>query len=129
MRRPSRRWAKTPAASQRHPPLGAGLAPFGDFFFNFFTETDAMTDTTAPALELTLKYPFTSASGQRIEKLVFRRGMRGDMKAAAKYSKDEGEQESFLFARLTGLAIEDIDQLDLADAAAVTRFFLDRVVA
>jgi hypothetical protein len=91
-------------------------------------ETTTRTEDPA-ALELTLKYPFTSASGNRIEKLVFRRGKRADMKAAAKYSKDEGDQESFLFARLTGLTIEDIDQLDLADTAAASRFFLDKVAA
>ena len=49
------------------------------------------------------------------------------MKAAAKYSKDEGEQEDFLFAQITGLTLEDIDQLDLADSKALTDTFRSMV--
>lgn len=74
-------------------------------------------------MELTLKHPFTNAAGVRIEKLTLRRGKRGDMKAAARYSKDEGEQEDFLFAQMTGLTLEDIEQLDLADSKALTDMF------
>lgn len=78
-------------------------------------------------MELTLKHPFTNAAGQRIEKLTVRRAKRADMKAAAKYSKDEGEQEDFLFAKITGLTLEDIDQLDLADSKALTDTFRSMV--
>jgi hypothetical protein len=74
-------------------------------------------------MELTLKHPFTNAAGQRIEKLTIRRAKRADMKAATKYSKDDVEQEDFLFARITGLTLEDIDQLDLADSKALTDSF------
>jgi len=62
-----------------------------------------------------LKYPFTSASGVRIERLSLRRGRRADFRAAHQYSKEEFEQETFLFARLSGLTMEDIDALDLED--------------
>jgi hypothetical protein len=78
-------------------------------------------------MELTLKHPFTNAAGQRIEKLIVRRAKRADMKAAIKYSKDDGEQEDFLFAQITGLTLEDIDQLDLADSTALTDFFRSMV--
>jgi hypothetical protein len=74
-------------------------------------------------MDITLKHPFTNAAGQRIETLTVRRPKRGDMKAAAKYSKDEGEQEDFLFARITGLVLEDIDLLDLADSAVLQDSF------
>lgn len=78
-------------------------------------------------MELPLKHPFTNAAGQRIEKLTVRRAKRADMKAAAKYSKDEAEQEDFLFAQITGLTLEDIDQLDLADSKALTDSFRSMV--
>ena len=78
-------------------------------------------------MELPLKHPFTNAAGQRIEKLELRRAKRADMKAAAKYSKDEAEQEDFLFAQITGLTLEDIDQLDLADSKALTDSFRSMV--
>jgi len=78
-------------------------------------------------MELPLKHPFTNAAGQRIEKLTVRRAKRADMKAAAKYSKDEAEQEDFLFAQITGLTLEDIDQLDLADSKALQDSFRSMV--
>ena len=78
------------------------------------------------AVEITLKYPIQSG-GKRTERLTMRRGTRADMKAAAKHSKDEGEQEDFLFARLTGLTLEDIDAMDLADSKALQDAFRDMV--
>jgi len=69
----------------------------------------------SPAIELVLKYPFTSVSGACIERISLRRGRRGDYRAAHKFSQNEFEQETFLFARLSGLAMEDIDALDLED--------------
>lgn len=78
-------------------------------------------------MKLTLKRPFTNAAGQRIESLTVRRAKRIDMKAAAKYSKDEGEQEDFLFAQITGMTLEDIEQLDLADSKVLQDFFRSMV--
>lgn len=78
-------------------------------------------------MELPLKHPFTNAAGQRIEKLTVRRAKRADMKAAAKYSKDEADQEDFLFAQITGLTLEDIDELDLADSKALQDSFRSMV--
>jgi hypothetical protein len=78
-------------------------------------------------MEITLKHPFTNAAGQRIEKLTVRRAKRADMKAAAKHSKDEAEQEDFLFSRITGLTLEDIDQLDLADSRSLQDTFRQMV--
>ncbi|WP_432719842.1 phage tail assembly protein [Jeongeupia wiesaeckerbachi] len=74
-------------------------------------------------MELQLKHPFTSAAGVTIDKLNIRRAKRADMKAASKYSKDEADQEDFLFAQITGLTLEDIDQLDVADSKALQDSF------
>lgn len=71
----------------------------------------------------TLKYPFTSAAGQRIESIEMRRLKRKDLKAAQQFSKDDVEQEDFLLAQLSGLTVEDIGQLDIADSKALTDFF------
>ena len=89
-------------------------------------QQDAAPARPADPNVIPLKYPFASASGQRIESLtILRRAKRGDMKAAAKYSKDEGDQEDFLFARITGMTIEDIEQLDIADSKALSDRFRD----
>ncbi len=76
---------------------------------------------------LTLKYPFTNAAGQRLEKLPLKRLKRVDLKAAAKHSKDDAEQEDFLLARMTGLTIEDIEQFDIADSKALQDMFREMV--
>jgi len=74
-------------------------------------------------VEIILKHPITAADGLRIEKLTMRRGKRADLRAAAKFSDNEADQEAFLFASLTGLTMEDIDQLDLADNTELVRQF------
>lgn len=71
----------------------------------------------------TLKFPFTSATGARIERIDMRRLKRQDLKAAMQFSKDDVDQEDFLLARLSGLTMEDIGQLDIADSKALTDFF------
>ncbi len=74
-------------------------------------------------ITIPLKFPFTNPAGQRIEKLDVRRATRGDVKLANKHSTDEGEQEDFLFSRITGLVMEDIDMLDLADSKVLSEVF------
>ena len=66
--------------------------------------------------KITLKFPFRNAAGQSIEKLEIKRLKRADMKAAQRHSKDAAEQEDYLLAKMSGLTVEDIDQLDLADS-------------
>ena len=51
----------------------------------------------------TLKFPFTTAAGTRIERIEMRRLLRKDLKAAMQFSKDDIEQEDFLLARLSGM--------------------------
>lgn len=78
-------------------------------------------------MELNLKHPFTSAAGTRIEKLEIKRLKRGDLKAASRHSKEDAEQEDFLFARMTGLTLEDLEQLDVADSKSLTDIFRQMV--
>lgn len=78
--------------------------------------------TTPAATVIPLKFPIQSG-GNRIEQLTMRRGTRKDMKDAHKYSPDEADQEDFLFSRLCGVTLEDIDALDLADSKALQDAF------
>ncbi|MGH8331847.1 MAG: phage tail assembly protein, partial [Pseudomonas sp.] len=36
---------------------------------------------------------------------------------------DEGKIEDFLFAKMTGMTIEDLDDLDIADSKTITEVF------
>jgi len=85
--------------------------------------TQAEPDDSQPvSLDLTLDYPIQSAAGETLKKLVFRRSKRKDFRLATEEAKSgmEIDVEAQVIVRLTGLAIEDIDALDGADAQAVT---------
>lgn len=73
-----------------------------------------------------LKHPFTSADGKRIESVDMRRATRGDLKLSQRHSKDAIDAEDFLFTRLTGLVVEDLDRLDIEDATALQDAFRDQ---
>lgn len=75
------------------------------------------------AIEITLKHPIKSPTGQTITTLTLRRPTRKDMKLAQKNSKDEVEMEDLLFSGLTGLPVEDLDLLDIEDNAQLTDCF------
>ncbi|MGH8350851.1 MAG: phage tail assembly protein [Pseudomonas sp.] len=78
----------------------------------------------ADTLSIPLKFPFTTAAGTRISSLPIKRLKRKDLTAAHNYSpKDEGAQEDFLFAKMTGLTVEDLGDLDIADSKIVTEVF------
>jgi hypothetical protein len=74
-------------------------------------------------MEIQLKHPFKKADGTEVSKLMMRRGTRGDLKAASRHSSNDVEQEDFLFARLTGLQLEDIDLIDLEDSKTLVATF------
>lgn len=78
-------------------------------------------------MQIKLQFPFTNAAGQYIDVLELRRLKRADLKAASQHSQDDAMQEDFLFARMTGLTLEDIDQLDIADSRALSDSFRDMV--
>ena len=77
----------------------------------------------AASLSIPLKFPFTSAAGVYLTSLPITRLKRKDIGKAQAYSKDDGKQEDFLFAKMTGMTIEDLDDLDIADSKTVTEVF------
>ncbi|PTT02211.1 phage tail assembly protein [Pseudomonas sp. HMWF006] len=82
----------------------------------------------ADPLNLPLKFPFTSAAGTYLASLPIKRLKRKDLTAAHSYSpKDEGAQEDFLFAKMTGLTIEDLGDLDVSDSKTLSAVFREMV--
>ncbi|WP_341521546.1 phage tail assembly protein [Pseudomonas sp. G.S.17] len=77
----------------------------------------------AASLSISLKFPFTTAAGVCLTSLPITRLKRKDIGKAQAYSKDEGLQEDFLFAKMTGMTIEDLAELDIADSKVVTEVF------
>ncbi|MEO1766793.1 phage tail assembly protein [Thiobacter aerophilum] len=74
-------------------------------------------------MEVKLKHPVKLATGQLLEKITLRRATRGDIKRAQKAASDPVDQEDFLLAALTGLTIEDLDALDIADSRVLSDAF------
>ncbi|MEO8644797.1 phage tail assembly protein [Pseudomonas sp.] len=77
----------------------------------------------AATLSIPLKFPFTTAAGTRLTSLPVTRLKRKDIGKAQDYSKDEGVIEDFLLAKMTGMTIEDLNDLDIADSKTVTEVF------
>lgn len=77
----------------------------------------------ADALHIPLKFPFTGGAGNRIDKLPIRRLKRKDFTAAQQHSKDELVIEEHLMARMTGLTLEDLGELDIADYKTLSEVF------
>ncbi|URL01240.1 phage tail assembly protein [Avibacterium sp. 20-126] len=63
---------------------------------------------------ISLDYPITDGEGKTITELHLRRAKAKDLRAAQS-QKNEADQEFFLVARLTGLVMEDVGELDVAD--------------
>ncbi|WP_165672258.1 phage tail assembly protein [Metapseudomonas otitidis] len=81
----------------------------------------------AEALHIPLKFPFTGGAGNRIDKLPIRRLKRKDISTAQQHAKNEAELEDLLAAKMTGLTLEDLGELDIADSRTVTEVFRDVV--
>ncbi|MBH2032604.1 MAG: phage tail assembly protein [Pseudomonadales bacterium] len=71
----------------------------------------------------TLKFPYTTAAGSRLESVEMRRLTRGDVRKATQYSKDDFEQENYLLAAMCSLVPEDLDKMDIADSKVLLDFF------
>jgi hypothetical protein len=71
-------------------------------------------------LNFTLKFPFTSASGELLSTLPVRRLQRKDISAAQAATKDEGAMEDLLVAKLLGITLEDLGEFDIADSTLAT---------
>lgn len=77
----------------------------------------------ADKLSIPLKFPFKSAAGAQITSLSITRLKRKDISAAQSHTKDEAAMEDFLLAKMTGLTVEDLLDLDIADSKRVTEVF------
>lgn len=65
---------------------------------------------------VTLKYPFTPAAGQKVERLEFRRLTVKDLRAANEQAAGNAAlEELVLMSRAVGLVVEDLDAMDIAD--------------
>ena len=71
---------------------------------------------------IVLKYPLRLGTGERLDKVTLRRPRVGDLRAAAHLASD-AEQELAIFARITGLIPEDLDEMDLADYKQLQDWF------
>ncbi|MDP8162804.1 phage tail assembly protein [Phocoenobacter skyensis] len=72
-----------------------------------------MSKTTAK-ITIELDYPITDGEGKEIKKLEMRRAKAKDLRKM-QMQKNEADQEVFLYANLTNLTFEDIDEMDIAD--------------
>lgn len=85
-------------------------------------EAQKIQDELGIAEVIKLKYPVRLATGQTLAELKLRRPRVGDLRAVAHLNSD-AEQELAIFARVTGLVPEDLDELDLADYKQVQDWF------
>lgn len=77
----------------------------------------------AAKLSIPLKFPFTTPAGEYLKELPITRLKRKDIAAAQSHSKDEGVIEDMLLAKMTGMTLEDLAELDIADSKVVTEVF------
>lgn len=65
---------------------------------------------------VTLKHPFTTAAGQKVARLEFRRLTVKDLRAASEQAAGNAAlEELVLMSRAVGLVVEDLDAMDIAD--------------
>lgn len=77
-------------------------------------------------MELKLKHPYTTAAGQKLEKLTLRRLKVKDLRAMSEQAgKDEVLLEIVGISRMCGLAQEDLDDMDAADYQQLKARFLE----
>lgn len=75
----------------------------------------------------TLKFPYTTAAGARLETVEVRRLTRGDIRKAHQYAQDDFGQENYLLSSMIGIVPEDLDQMDISDSKALVEFFRNMV--
>lgn len=81
----------------------------------------------ADKLSIPLKFPFKSAAGVQITSLPITRLKRKDLSNAQSNSKDEAAMEDHLVAKMTGMTVEDLMDLDIADSKTVSAVFREMV--
>jgi hypothetical protein len=78
----------------------------------------------ADKTNVTLKYPFTTAAGQKVERLEFRRLTVKDLRAANEQAAGSVVMEELvLMSRSVGLVVEDLESMDIADYKAAQERF------
>lgn len=81
----------------------------------------------ADKLSITLKFPFQTAAGVQMTSLPICRLKRKDLSIAQSNAKDDAAIEDFLAAKMTGMTIEDLLELDIADSKTVSEVFREMV--
>lgn len=72
---------------------------------------------------ITLFSPLTTGDGKTLNEITMRVPKRKDIGKSQRHSKDPVEAETFLFHLLTGLTMEDIGELTLADSNQLSDMF------
>lgn len=70
-------------------------------------------------IEIKLKYPFTTDAGQRVEQITLSRPKAKHLRAIK--SKNDIDQALELIAILSGMVLEDIENLDLVDFNTIAK--------
>ncbi|QLG93387.1 phage tail assembly protein [Pseudomonas yamanorum] len=81
----------------------------------------------ADKLSIPLKFPFKSAAGVQISSLPITRLKRKDLSNAQSNAKDEAAMEDHLVAKMTGMTLEDLMDLDIADSKTLSGVFREMV--
>lgn len=77
-------------------------------------------------MEIKLKFPFTTPTGQKIEAVTTRRLKVRDIKAISDQANGNPAQMELLgVARMASLVPEDLDEMDAADYQVLKGRFLD----
>ena len=77
-------------------------------------------------MEIKLKHPFTTPTGQKIEAVTTRRLKVRDIKAISDQANGNPAQMELLgVARMASLVPEDLDEMDAADYQVLKGRFLD----
>jgi len=76
-----------------------------------------------PLPELELLHPITLATGDVLRSVKIHTLKRKDLSAAQRHGKDENLMEELLLAKMTGLTVEDLGELHIADARRVAERF------
>ena len=73
---------------------------------------------------INLVIPIKDVEGKELKSLDVRRAKAKDLQRAQKF-KTEWEQEAHIFSLVTGLQLEDIAELDLADYTQLQDVFME----
>lgn len=86
-----------------------------------------VTNTAASAHSLPLLFPTPLPTGETLKSVPIHIVRRKDIAAAQKHSRDEAVIEDLLLAKMTGLTVEDLGELHIADSRRVTETFQEMV--